>query len=175
MTKFEQEIRTDLHRYLMVEGKVGERLPETVDIEDKWKSIGEAYLPDGIREFNGYPKVSLGWMMYIGMAVAKLWDDDWEKYSAIENLYVSLRDKRGYDNMDEYIREDILGLKGADYANMEHLVSECASRTHSRLYHAGFEPGTKAAFQAYIECLHQLYLLGAAVQLNEMGYYLAKA
>ena len=39
---------------------------------------------------------------------------EWAIYSKIENLYAYLRDKRGYDAMDEYIREDVLLLKG-DY------------------------------------------------------------
>ena len=36
---------------------------------------------------------------------------EWAIYSKIENLYAYLRDKRGYDAMDEYIREDVLLLK----------------------------------------------------------------
>ena len=48
----EEKIKQDLHQYLQNQGKVDERLPECTDIEDKWQSIAEAYLPDGIREFN---------------------------------------------------------------------------------------------------------------------------
>lgn len=170
MKTFRERIKEDLHRYLMAEGRVDERLPEAEDIEGKWETITQAYLPDGIREFTGYPTVSLGWMMYVGMAVAKMWDEDWEKYSAMENLYVMLRDARGYDLMDEYVRGEVLGLEGDAYERMESLVAECASRTYSQLRHAGFEPGTTAAFHAYVDCLHQLYLMGAAVQLKAMGY-----
>lgn len=174
MTDFEQQIQKDLHRYLMMEGKVDERLPEAQDIEDKWETIAHAYLPDGIREFGGYPTVSLGWMMYVGMAIAMFWDEDWQKYSALEDLYASLRDKRGYDCMDEYIREEVLKLQGDDYKVAEKLVSECASRTHNLLRHGGFEPGTKDAFHAYLSCIHQLYLMGAAVQLKTLGYRMTK-
>lgn len=157
-----------------MEGKVEERLPDAPDIEDKWENIAQSYMTDGIREFGGYPTVSLGWMMYVGMAVAKMWDEDWERYSAVEDLYLGLRDKRGYDEMDEYIREEVLGLTGEAYDAMQKLVGECASRTHNRLLHAGFEPGTKEAFRGYVSCLHQLYLMGAAVQLLAMGYKMTK-
>ena len=34
--------------------------------------------------------------------------------------------------------------------------------------------GTKEAFNAYVSCLHQLYLFGAAMQLNRMGYHMTK-
>lgn len=174
MTKFEEKIQQDLHRYLLMEKEIDQRLPDAVDIEEKWEAIAQAYLPDGIREYNGYPTVSLGWMMYVGMAVAKYWDTEWEVYGKVENLYLYLKEKRGYDNMDEYIREEVLQLKGEDYSNLEHLVAECASRTHSQLYHADYEPGTKAAFMAYVDCLHQMYQMGAAVQLNRMGYHMTK-
>lgn len=174
MKGFEEEIKEDLHRYLKMEGKVDEMLPDAPDIEGKWESLAQAYMPDGIREFNGYPTVSLGWMMYVGMAVAKFWDKDWKKYSAEENLYTFLRDKRGYDTMDEYILEEVLCVEGKERKLIENIVAESASRTHSKLRHSNVEPGTKAAFFAYISCIHQLYLMGAAVQLKTMGYKMMK-
>ena len=167
---FEEEIKKDLKMYLTMLDKVDERLPEAPDIEEKWEPIAKAYIPDGIREFGAYPTVSLGWMMYVGMAVAKMWDEDWERYSALGNIYLHLRDQRGYDCMDEYVRQDILHLMGNEYKEMESLVAECASRTHSKLRRANYEPGTKDAFNAYVCCLHQMYLMGAAVQLKAMGY-----
>lgn len=181
---FEQQIQTDLHRYLLAQGETDERLPDAPDIEDRWEVIAQAYMPDGIREFTDYPTVSLGWMMYVGMAVAQLWDEDWPRYGAAPNLYTLLRAPRGYDAMDEHIREDILHLSPADapaegqkqnaYAALESLVGECAARTYSRLRHSGYESGTKDAFHAYVACLHQLYLMGAAVQLYRLGYKMTK-
>ena len=112
--------------------------------------------------------------MYIGMAVAKMWDTDWENYSKIEDLYVYMRDKRGYDAMDEYIREEVLMLQGVDYTLLEKLVGECSSRVYNALMHQHLEPGTKDAFNGFIACLHQLYLMGAAVQLKRMGYHMTK-
>ena len=124
MEQFEEQLHQDLHQFLQSMKEVDERLPECPDVEDKWEEIAKAYIPDGIREFNDFPSASLGWMMYIGMAVAKFWDAEWEIYSKIEDLYAYMRDKRGYD--------------------------------------------------AYVSCLHQLYLFGFAMQLNRMGYYMKK-
>ena len=72
MEQFEKTLHNDLHQYLSSLDKVDERLPECPDIEDKWESIAKSYIPDGIREFQEYPSASLGWMMYIGMAIAKM-------------------------------------------------------------------------------------------------------
>lgn len=91
--------------------EVDERLPECPYVEEKWEEIAKAYIPDGIREFQDYPSASLGWMMYIG-----------------DDLYAYLRDKRGYDHMDEYIREEVLQLSGADYTLLEKQTGECASQ-----------------------------------------------
>ena len=174
MDNFEELLKKDLQQFLLSLNEVDERLPECPDVEDKWKDIAKAYLPDGIREFQDYPSASLGWMMYIGMAVAKMWDDDWQYYAAKEDLYVYLRDKRGYDAMDEYVRRDFLKLSSKDFAATEELVSECAARVHNVLMHQDIEPGTKEAFLAYVACLHQLYLFGVAVQLKRMGYHMTR-
>ena len=91
---------------------------------ENFEEIVKAYIPDGIREFQDYPSASLGWMMYIGMAVTKMWDTEWEIYSKIEDLYAYMRDKRGYDSMDEYIREEVLLLQGIDYTVLEKVTGE---------------------------------------------------
>ena len=72
MENFEEILRKDLHQFLLSMKEVDERLPECPDAEEKWESIAKAYIPDGIREFQNFPSASLGWMMYIGMAVASL-------------------------------------------------------------------------------------------------------
>jgi len=79
--RLEQMITEALRRKVVIDS----RSMDMPDIEEKWKDLCAAYLPDGMREFAGYPTVSLGWMMYLGMAVAKLWDEDWERYSKEEN------------------------------------------------------------------------------------------
>ena len=173
MENFEEQLRNDLHQFLQTLQEVDERLPECPDVEEKWEAIAKAYIPDGIREFTDYPSVSLGWMMYIGMAVAKMWDTEWTIYSKIEDLYAYMRDKRGYDAMDEYIREEML-LEGEAYSALEKLVGECASRIYNALRRQNIEPGTKEAFNGYVACLHQLYLFGAAIQLKRMGYRMTK-
>ena len=174
MDKFENLIHNDLQQYLLSVNEIDERLPECPDVEKQWESIANAYIPDGVREFQNYPIASLGWMMYIGMALAKMWDSDWTYYTAKYDLYVYLRDKRGYDAMDEYIRRDVLKLKGKDFVTTEELVCECASRIHNALMHQDIEPGTEEAFLAYVTCLHQLYLFGASVQLKRMGYHMTR-
>jgi len=168
----EEQLHKDLQQYLLLMKEVDEQFPTCPDVEGKWEVIARAYIPDGIREFNDYPTASLGWMMYIGMAVAKYWDEEWEIYDKIEDLYSFMKDKRGYDCMDEYILQDVLLLHGEESTETEKLVGECASRVYHALMHQRLEPGTRDAFEAFVSCLHQLYLFGSAIQLKRMGYNL---
>lgn len=172
--QMEQLFHNDLHRYLSSIKLVDERLPEAPDLEELWPKLAQSYMPDGVREFAAYPTASLGWMMYIGMAVAKYWDVDWELYSKVEDLYKYLRDRIDFDHMDEYIMREVLLLdKDAEHKTTD-TVAECASRTHNLLLHQHLEPGTPEAFKTYVAALHQLYLMGVAMELNTLGYHMTK-
>ena len=166
--------RNDLHRYLHAIHRVDERLPEAPDLEALWPKLAQSYLPDGVREFAAYPTAALGWMMYIGMAMAQYWDKDWALYSKVDDLYRYLRDRIDFDHMDEYIMGTVLTLDADSQKATQDTVAECASRTYSLLMHRHLEPGTPEAFHAFVAALHQLYLMGVAVQLNALGYHMAK-
>ena len=48
---FEKNLTEDLHRYLVSVDRVDEKLPECPDLEELWRQVVKAYLPDGVREF----------------------------------------------------------------------------------------------------------------------------
>ena len=164
---FEEKFKEDLTTYLQEKELVDKILPDTTDMEEKWEGIAEAYLPDGMREFAAYPTVSLGWMMYVGMAIAKYWDEDWE-------LYTYLRDRIDYDHMDDYICEKVLLLTVEEHKEVADIVGKCAARTNSLLRHLPISPGSSEAFHAYVAALHQMYFMGVAMQLKRMGYRMTK-
>lgn len=170
LDKFEDGVKKAIYAYLLQHKCVDEHMAEVADMESKWKSICEAYLPDGVREFTNYPLSSLGWMMYVGMAVANMWDMDWEQAQKHENIYTFLRDIEGYDTMDEMIRRDILCVKDEEYTRIEDINRECSQLCVNFLHSEQLEPGTPLAFYAYVNCLHQLYLMGARMELFRLGY-----
>lgn len=169
---FEEKVRKDLTEFLQHKGALDAHVPECPDVAEKWAEIGRAYLPDGTREFKDYPVVSLGWMMFVGMAMAYYWDTDWEKYAQRTDLYDSLRDERGYDMLDETVVEGLLGYSGEGAEKVSGLVAECASRVYSLLTHEHIEPGSDTAFGCYVAALHQLYLAGMVMELNALGYHM---
>ena len=172
---FEELFRNDLHKYLLSVGRVDERLPEAPDLEQLWPGLGQSYVADGIREYNtGYPVVALGWMMFLGMALEKYWDVEWETYSKVPDFYVYLRDRIDYDHMDDYIMDKVLCLGAEEKVKLNDVVAESASRTYSNICHMHLEEGTANAYRAFVAALHQLYLMGIAVELKSLGYHMTK-
>ncbi len=166
----EELIKSDLHQYLTSIQRVDERLPEAPDIEELWMKVGESYLPDALREFGKYPTVALGWIMFVGMALTKYWDVDWELYSKVEDHYKYLRDRIDFDHMDDYICQKVLLLDEPSHKALSAVVAECASRTYSLLIHQGLQPGSEEAFRGFIAALHQMFLMGIAIELKALGW-----
>lgn len=167
---FEKKIRDDLMRYLQNSDLVDSHIPECIDVEECWSEIVRDYLPDGSREFSKYPMVSLGWMMFIGIAMAYFWDEDWQKYAEERKFYNLLRDRRGYDELDDAVVYDILKYEGEAADKLAAVVGECASRVYSMLNREQVTPGSSVALGCYIAALHQLYLAGMAMELKTLGY-----
>lgn len=171
----EQLFRDDLHQFLLSVDMIDERLPEAPDLEELWQPIAQSYMPDAIREFNGeYPRVAFGWIMYVGMALAKYWDVEWTTYSKVTDLYAYLRDRIDFDHMDDYICGKVLLLDEADSKSLSAVVAECASRTYNLLVHQNLQPGSEEAFRGFVAALHQMYLMGAAIELKALGYHMTK-
>ena len=170
--KFEDHIKEDLTRFLISKGALDEHVPECPDVEEKWGEIARAYMPDGAREFEKYPVVSLGWIMFVGMAMSYYWDTDWEANANRKDYYQALRDKDGYDNLDTTVVTKLLGYEGEAAEKVTELVAHCAQRVLSALNRENVEPGTPDALGYYIAALHQLYLAGMAMELNALGYHM---
>lgn len=171
-SEFEKKVHDDLFEFLQRKGAVDKHIPECPDVEEKWPEIANAYMPDGIKEFQNYPVTSLGWMMFIGMALAFYWDTDWEANAARTDYYERLREMNGYDNLDESVVASLLGYDGEKAEQIISQVAECASRVYTLLTHSFIEPGSELAFSCYVAALHQLYLAGMAVELNSLGYHM---
>ena len=99
---------------------------------------------------------------------------DLHQYLCSMNHYEYLKNSIDFDHMDDYICEKILLLDEESHQKMNQVVAECASRTLNQLAHMGIEPGTETAFRAFIAALHQMYLMGIAVELKALGYHMTQ-
>lgn len=172
LAQYEEQLTQELLKLSTSRGILQGQLLETPDLDEIWQDIAAEYLVDGVKEIADYPLVALGWMMYVGMALAQLWDTDWITTQAQANYYPKLREARGFDAMDEHIREYILGLprNSASYQECEKNVQSCAQLALNKIRHEHIEAQSPMAFHVYVRSLRCLYRLGIAVQLRKLGY-----
>lgn len=172
--KYEESLQKTLRNVCEAMELTDHMLAESPDIDEKWHKMNLAYLGDAVKEFEKYPTVSLGWAMYLGMAVAHFWDTEWEAYADNDKIYEQLRDARGFDYMDEYVRETVLGMKGEEFDKCEENVRICAEKTLDTIRHEQIEPGSPIAFHVYNRSIKTLYKIGAAIELKRLGYKMQK-
>ena len=172
---YEQRLQADLVQMLRSRNELPQQgpLPQTPDITGLWLDrLAPSYCADAVKEIAQYPLVALGWALYVGMAIAKYWDDDWATYGKHPNLYEHLRDVRGFDYLDEVVREDLYGYKrdSKAYTDCEDLVRTCAQMANDQIRHEQIEPSTPLAFHVFARSIKVLYLTGAAIGLRRLGY-----
>ena len=123
---YHDTFESTLRSYLSERDLIDPILPECDDVEQKWEQIATSFMPDALREFGDYPDAVLAWMIYIGMAVAKYWDVEWNIYDKIPDLYKYIREKRGFDNIDDYICDEVLLLTSDEKASTRKQVVHVA-------------------------------------------------
>lgn len=167
---FEDNVRDELLRLCTGAGMLDGKLLHSDDVDLRWKDYAPDYLADAMPQIAEYPMVSVAWAGYVGMAVAKWWDLDWETYR--EKPYDSLHGKRGFDDMDERIVRVILGIKpdSEEASEIENVLRQCATTAIGFIRHENIEPQSKRAFYVFARCVKVLYEIGAAIELQRLGY-----
>lgn len=170
LNQYEATLQSNIIRSCTSKSQLDGELLSTPDIDDLWHDLAPHYVADAVKEIADYPTVSLGWAMYMGMAVASMWDNDWAKFSKVENLYTFVRDIRGFDYMDEVVRKDFLGLEGDEYSKMEEFVLSCSEMVLDAIRHEQILPQSPLAFHVYARSVKVMYIVGASVWLYQLGY-----
>lgn len=156
LEQYTSELQPLLLQLAQQEGFLRGPLLETADLDELWPALAQPYMASAVPDFEQYPLVSLGWMTFVGMAMAVLWDEDWQRYQPLGSaLYTQLRDARGWDELDEYVLEDVLGmLRGSEEAKRyTDLVRRLAELALTQLRHENAEPSSPMAFQLYARTL----------------------
>ncbi|MBR3074339.1 MAG: hypothetical protein IKH11_01095 [Bacteroidales bacterium] len=162
--KYRDDLSTHLLEFATGGGYLKGSLLNSTDIDDAWLRHAPYYYGDAVKEFNGYPEYCLACAGYLGMAVALLWDKDWQKYMDVPYSY--FQGKRGFDDMDDHITGNILHEDCLSVAAMQSLSAE----TYHFLMKSGAEPGTADAYRFFLVSAEVMYKIGAAVWLNKLGY-----
>ncbi len=172
LDKYEENLLQLLLREITSAGYANGQLLASEDIDSKWEVIASEYLVDAVPEIASYPLVAIAWSAYVGMGVATLWDKAWEEYGGRDDLYKIIKDVRGFDNMDEYVREGLLQMnpQSKEYENVEDIVRRCAQRCLDAIRHENIEPQSIDAFYIFSRSVKVMYQIGSALALKLMKY-----
>lgn len=154
---------------------MGGVLLENDDIESKFtEALAQPYLADAVREYRQYPEAAVAWAGYLGMAVAKLWDADWQAYQQV--AYADLLGPRGFDDMDERIVQQVLGytLDSEPARRIADMLSNCAIEALTMIRHEHIEPQSPRAYYVFARTVQVLYRIGASIELYLLGYKLER-
>ena len=148
----------------------------TDDIEAIWTRCAAEYMADAVPNVAQYPSAALAWAAYFGMAVARLWDRRWEEVQQWDDPYAKIRDARGWDEMDEYVTEEILGYlpESRTAQDIENLMVQLARTAETAIRREEIEPQSETAFHIFARTVRTLYRIGAGVELYMLGYKYVK-
>lgn len=172
LLQYHSQLQSHLVELCTSAGLLQGQLLECPDLDERLESLLAGYLNDAIPEITLYPTVALGWAMYLGMGLAHLWDEDWERHATHPDLYAHIRDGRGFDEMDEHVRESILGFSpdSRSYTDCERIVLRCAEAALRHIDRAGIDSLNPLAFRLYVRSVQVLFEVGVSVELTRLGY-----
>lgn len=167
---FENNLRDELVRLCTLNKVLSGNLLRSDDIDAKWKELAPDYMADAMKLITDYPMVSVAWAGYMGMAVAKWWDQDWATFGKYP--YANLLGKHGFDDMDEHIVSDIVGIKleSEEAEKLENIMRQCATTAIGFIRHENIEPQSIRAFYVYARVVKVMFEIGAAIELHRLGY-----
>lgn len=170
LQNFEKRIQDDLLRLCSASRMLDGTLLSSDDVESRWEALSLDYMADAVAQINEYPAVAVAWAGYMGMAVAHLWDKDWTAHCNDE--YKSLYGENGFDDMDEHIMRDIIGLPldSPRAKDVEEVLRRCAYAALSLIRHENIEPQSPMAYYTFARTVKVMYRIGAAIELKSLGY-----
>lgn len=174
LDNFEDKLQDELLRlctsYNMLDGK----LLATDDIDNQWNVLAPEYMADAVVQINEYPTVSVAWAAYLGLAIAYGWDTDWDFIS--KAAYQSFYGEQGFDDMDEHIVRDLLGipLDSEEAQNLESMIRRSAQTAVALIRAEQIEPQSPMAFYVFARAVKVLFRIGVAIELKRLGYKFEK-
>ena len=175
LSGYERRLQDSLVSLCTAYDMMGGTLLENDDIECKFtEALAQPYLTDAIREYRQYPEAAVAWAGYLGMAIAKLWDADWQAYQQVR--YTDLQGPRGFDDMDERITAQVLGyeLDSEPARRIAAILSNCAVEALTMIRHEHIEPQSPRAYYVFARTVQVLYRIGASIELFILGYKLER-
>ena len=167
---YEENLQREILKMCTSLGMLDGELLSSEDIDRKWKEWAPDYIAEALPEVNSYPEFAIACAGYAGMAVAQWWDQDWGRHHSAR--YESLHGARGFDDMDEYIVQNILklSLDSPDAKQIMNILLCCTQKASTFIQHEHIESQTVKAFHIFARTVKVMFRTGAALQLRRLGY-----
>ena len=167
---YEENLLREMLRMCTSLGMLDGDLLRSDDIDQKWKEWAPEYIAEALPEVNQYPEFAIACAGYAGMAAAQWWDEDWGRHHGAK--YETLHGPRGFDDMDEFIVRNILGLAldSTDAKQIMNILLCCAQKATTFIQHEHIEAQTVKAFHIFARTVKVMFRTGAALQLRRLGY-----
>lgn len=172
LLRYEEKLTEILVGQCTSKGFLDGYIIEIEELDEKWNEIAPEYMVDAIPQVNEYPAVAIAWAAYLGMGVAAMWDGAWDEYKDEKSLYSIIKQPRGFDAMDEYVMEELLGIKTdtRDNETFEELLRGCAHTAMTLIRNEKFEPLSADAFYVFAKTVKVFFRLGVSIELKQLGY-----
>jgi hypothetical protein len=172
--EFENTVTNEMLKIARSAGLCGATLLSSDDIDRRWKELAPEYMADAVPQVRQYPTVSIAWAAYLGIGVACGWDKDWVGTQSAS--YQSFYGSAGFDDMDEHITRDLLGVsldsKAAE--KLESTIRSCAETAITHIRRQYVSPQSPEAFHLFAHACRAMYRVGASMALHSLGYRLEK-
>ncbi len=167
---YEENLQREILRMCTSLGMLDGELLASEDIDGKWKEWAPEYIAEALPEVNSYPDFAIACAGYAGMAAANWWDTDWGRNHG--NAYNTLHGPRGFDDMDEHIVQNILGLTldSIEAKQIMNILLCCAQKAATFIQHEQIEHQTVKAFHIFARTVRVMFKTGAALELKRLGY-----
>ena len=138
--------------------------------------VGKSDFPDPYGRWMMYTFFSGFWACYVGMGAAVLWDKSWGDYKDVEDWYTLMAKPRGFDCLDEYVIECLVGYKldSEENKKLEAAIRKAANTAQTMIRKEGIEPQSVMAFHLFARVVKVFFRLGVSLELRRMGYKYVK-
>ncbi len=176
LANYEDKLLQTLLRQITDAGLLTGQLLAAEELDEKWETSAPEYMAAAVPEIEKYPTVAIAWAGYVGIGAAVLWDTDWDSYSDLDDFYTLLAAPRGFDALDEYVLQGLLGyaLGGKDAERVENVMRGAAQTALTAIRKEEVEAQSVMAFHIFARTVKVFYRLGVAVGLKLQGYHYEK-
>ena len=175
LDRFEQTITERLIKQASDEKMLGGYCFTIDELSQLWHDCAPDYMVDAVPQIANYPMAAIAWAAYFGIGAAVLWDK--QEIAEGENVYLRLRDARGFDEMDEYVGFLLMkgGFKQAEVDAIENALRNCAQSVLTSIRKEGIEPQSVMAFHVFARSVKVMFHIGMSMALHLLGFRYEKA